>query len=492
MTTLAARIRRLPVRVRLTLAGTVLLPLALAIVFGLVFLRFEAGLNATIDGDLRARANAVSIMLRREGPQALQGAAAQELLGPLGAFAQVVDRSGRVLASTDAVAHVRLLTTTQAAAATTDGVRTERSRIPHVAKRSRLVAVPLPGGRSALVAGRSLKDREGANESFGRALLIGGPLALVLAAAACYLASAAALRPVETMRRRAAEITGTEPSARLPVPATNDEIARLGETLNDMIARLENALVRQRELTQNASHELRTPLTVLTAEIELALGHDLDAATRAAITTALEEARRVSRLADDLLTLAQVEEQTLPLAIEAVDLDEIVRAAAARAARGDRARGRAIVVDSQTLIAQADPSRIEQALGNLLDNALVHGQGTVSVTLRDEGDRIQLAVHDEGPGFPDDLRAIAFDRFTRAANRPRHGAGLGLAIVKAIADAHGGHAGLGGDHPSSVVLTLPHLSPDWRVDAVDLTGLARPLHDLRHGGDRGETTEVGP
>ena len=453
MSRLAARVRRLPLRLRLTLAGTVLLPLPLAIVFGLVFLRFEGALNATIDGDLRARAAAVAVMLRDQGPRAIDGAAAQELLRPLGAFAQVVDRRGRVLASTDAVAHVRLLTRRQAAAAARAPLRTEHRRIAGVAKRSRLVAEPLPGNASALVVGRSLSDREGANESFGRALLIGGPLALLLSAAACYAVSAAALQPVETMRRRAADITGTRPSARLPVPETDDEIARLGRTLNDMIGRLEHALTRQRELTQNASHELRTPLTVLTTEMELALQRDLDPGAREAMTTALDQARRVARLADDLLTLAQFDEHDLPLALEPVDLDEVVRATAARAARTWPAHGRAIVVDSETHITQADPTRVEQALGNLLDNALIHGEGTVQVTLREAGGEIRLTVSDQGPGIPADLRRTAFDRFTRAADRPRHGAGLGLAIVKAIAEAHGGHADVG--PPSAITLTLP-------------------------------------
>src|SRR3954447_4610751 len=161
MSTLAARVRRLPLRIRLTLAGTLLLPLPLAVVFGLVFLRFESGLNATIDADLRARADAVAVMLRRQGPTALHGGAAQELLRPPGAFAQVVDRHGRVLSSTDAVADVRLLTPAQAVRATTQGLETEHRRIPHVAKRSRLVAKGLADGQTALVVGRSLKDREG-------------------------------------------------------------------------------------------------------------------------------------------------------------------------------------------------------------------------------------------------------------------------------------------------------------------------------------------
>src|SRR4051794_515055 len=328
-----------------------------------------------------------------------------------------------------------------------------------IASRTSQSAPGLSRCRSAhgatVVVGRSLKGREGANESFGRALLIGGPLALLLSAAACYLAAAAALRPVESMRQRAAEISGMDASARLPVPEADDEISRLGHTLNEMLARLEHAIARQRELTQNASHELRTPLTVLRAEIELALQHELPEAPRDAVATALQEAHRVSRLADDLLTLAQLDEHALPLAIETVDLDDVVRLAAARAARQQVAAERAIVVHSETLIAQADPTRIEQAVGNLIDNALTHGRGTVTVTLRGCVGRAQIAVEDEGPGIPAPLRGSAFERFTGATNGRRRGAGLGLAIVKAVAVAHGGRVEIASSPPSLVIMILP-------------------------------------
>jgi two-component system, OmpR family, sensor kinase len=456
---LYTRLRRrgqlLPLRVRLTLASTLLLPFALAVVFALVFLRFEASVNASIDGDLRARAEALATMVTQHGPTAIRSGAGIDLLRPQGAFAQVVDRRGRVLASSDAVERVRLLTPEQAGAATARGLHGDHDRIPLVAKRSRLVAVPLRARAQTVVVGRSLKGREGANESFARALLIGGPLALLLSAAACYLAAAAALRPVEQMRRRADEITGNDQSARLPVPPADDEIGRLGHTLNDMIGRLESALMRQRELTQNASHELRTPLTVLTAELELSLREDLPEAARAATTSALEEARRVSRLADDLLTLAQLEESGLPLSVEPVDLDELLQLVAARAARRPTALGRDIAVDAATTIVRVDPIRLEQAIGNLLDNALTYGRGTVTIALRESADEVHITVTDEGPGFPAELRPLAFERFARHNNGQRGGAGLGLAIVKAIAEAHGGRAEIPDNALGTVVLSLP-------------------------------------
>ena len=463
MSRLYARVRhrvlRLPLRVRLALAGTLLLPFALAIVFGLVYLRFEGSVNASIDGDLRARADALATMVTRHGAGALTSVAAVDLLRPQGAFAQVVDRRGGVRASSDAVQGVRLLSAAHARTATSRGLHGDHDRIPNVAKRSRLVAVPLPRLGATVVVGRSLKGREGANESFGRALLIGGPLALLLSATAVYLAAAAALRPVENMRRRADEITGQDQSARLPVPPADDEIGRLGHTLNDMIARLEHALKLQRELTQNASHELRTPLTVLTAELELSLGEDLPAGARAATTSALEEARRVSRLADDLLTLAQLEESGLPLSREPVDLDELLRLVAARAARRPTASGRDVAVDAATTIVRVDPIRVEQAIGNLVDNALTYGRGTVTIALRRSADEVRITVTDEGPGFPADLRPLAFERFARHSNGQRAGAGLGLAIVKAVADAHGGQAEIPDHALSTVVLRLPADAP---------------------------------
>jgi len=334
------------------------------------------------------------------------------------------------------------------------GLHEDHGRIRSVAKRSRVVAVPVGASARAVVIGRSLKGREGANESFGRALLIGGPLALLLSASACYLVAAAALRPVETMRRRAAEISGDQPSARLPVPPADDEIAALGHTLNDMLARLDGALSRQRELTQNASHELRTPLTVLTAEIELTLQTDLPAEARAAMNSALEEARRVSRLAEDLLTLSQLEESGLPLSREPVDVDEVLRIVAARAGERARAGGRSIAVSARPTIVSADPLRLEQAVGNLVDNALTHGEGTVTLALRHDGPELRITVSDEGRGVPPGLRALAFERFSRSTGT-RRGAGLGLAIVRAIAQAHGGRADIAPDVGSAVVLTLP-------------------------------------
>lgn len=188
------RLRRLPLRVRLVLAATALLPFALSAVFALVFLRFEAAVNAGIDADLRSRAQGLASLIAKTGPNAVRRASGEHLLIPQGAFAQVLDDDGRLLASSPQVASVTLLTPTQAARAATRGYRGEHAEIRSVAGRLRLLAVPSGAHRTVLV-GRSVKGRERANESFARAILVGGPLSLLLAAAACYLAAASALRP---------------------------------------------------------------------------------------------------------------------------------------------------------------------------------------------------------------------------------------------------------------------------------------------------------
>ena len=450
---LRTRFERLPLRIRLVLAATALLPVALGAVFGLVFLRFESAVTSSIDSDLRSRADTLTPLIRRSGPATIRSAGAQELLGPQGAFAQVLDARGRVLASTSDVAKVALLTPSQARHASKHGYVGEHSEIPFVAKRSRLVAVVVRRGRESVVIGRSLKGREGANESFGRALLIGGPLSLLLAAAVCYLAAARALKPVDEMRRRAEEISAHEYASRLPVPVANDEIGRLGHTLNAMLDRLESAHIQQRVLVQDASHELRTPLATLTAEIELALRQpDPSPTVREAMTAALDEARHVSRVADDLLVLAQLEENGVPISPELIDVGEAVHAAASRFAGAAEAADRAIDVRGGPIVARVDPMRLGQAVGNLIDNALRHGAGPITVTLGESADAFEITVRDEGPGIDPAITDTAFDRFVRGSTRAT-GSGLGLAIVAAIAHAHHGSVRIADD--ATIALRLP-------------------------------------
>jgi two-component system OmpR family sensor kinase len=295
-----------------------------------------------------------------------------------------------------------------------------------------------------LAVGISLEDTEDALSSLVAQLLIVGPLALLLASVGGYFLAAAALRPVEAMRQEADAVSASEPGRRLTLPPAEDELHRLGETLNSMLARLESALERERRFVADASHELRTPLAMLRAELDLALRRErtpeeLDKAVR----SAAEETERLSRLAEDLLVLARAEGGELPVRYESVAAADLIAGIAERfRPRADDA-GRVIETEAEDgLVLNVDRLRTEQAVGNLVDNALRHGKGRIVVEARRGGDTtIELHVRDAGPGLPPDLASRAFEPFSRAdAARTGPGAGLGLSIVDVIARAHGGFA----------------------------------------------------
>jgi signal transduction histidine kinase len=260
------------------------------------------------------------------------------------------------------------------------------------------------------------------------------------------------------MRREAAAVSAVEPGRRLSLPAADDEIRRLGRTLNEMLGRLELALERERRFTADASHELRTPLALLRTELELALRRPRsNEELTESIMSAAEETDRLSLLAEDLLVLAQADEGELRLRCEQISVNVLFAAVQARFAA--EAAGASRTIESEAvppgLELPGDRLRVEQALCNLVDNALHHGRGAIVLAaVRGEGS-VELHVQDEGK-FPDDLRPHAFERFARSgAARSRSGAGLGLALVDAIARSHGGSTHIGDGEGTDVWVALP-------------------------------------
>jgi len=262
------------------------------------------------------------------------------------------------------------------------------------------------------------------------------------------------------MRRRAAELTG-EAEGRLPVPPSHDEIQRLGDTLNAMLGRLQAVLARERSFVSDASHELRTPLAILRTELELALrGHSSRDELEDAVRSAAEETERLNQLADDLLVIARSDQGRLPVRPAEIDAETLLEGVAHRfaaRARDERRTLRAEPADGLTLT--ADRARLEQALANMVDNALRHGEGDVVLSAAQENGQVELHVRDRGPGFPSEFLPSAFERFSRADEaRSRGGTGLGLAITSAVAKAHGGeaHASNREEGGADVWLVLPH------------------------------------
>ncbi len=467
---------RLSLRLRLTLAFATVMAIVLAAVGFFVYIRVGDTLLTSVDSSLRAGSAETADHLRRVD---LSRELDFSLVDPDNArgetLGQLLDARGRVVRSTPS--GIAPLLGHSTVAGVLGGTRLlETTDLPGRTSDWRVLALPVTqGGRPlVLVEASSLASRQDALEHLLVQLAVAGPIALLLASLAGYALAAAALRPVESMRRRAAAITAATPGLRLPVPPSHDEIARLAETLNAMLGRLEDSIEHERRFVADASHELRTPLALLKTELELALRRRRShAELEAALRSAAEETERLTSLAEDMLLIAHSDQSGLPVRREQVSVESLLRGTADRFAGRAEADGRELrVLGTGDLAVLADPARIEQALGNLVENALRYGAGTIQLAARERGSLVELHVADEGQGFPPGFAARAFDRFSRADEaRGRSGTGLGLAIVDVIARAHGGEAGTA-DRPgggADVWIALERSAPvraEPRSDAV--------------------------
>jgi two-component system, OmpR family, sensor kinase len=405
-----------------------------------VYSRFETELSEQVDQSLRSHGDDIASLLTRRDLSK-----STSLLGREESFAQVLTEDGAVYATTPQLDGEPQLTPAEATSAARASFLVTRPHVHSITGQARLLARPAQArGRSyVVVVAASLDDRNESLRNLRTILLIGGPVALLLASLAGYAVSGTALRPVEAMRRRAAEISAAAPGERLPLPEAEDELRRLGETLNGMLGRLEAALERERTFVDDASHELRTPLALHKTELELALRYaKTPEEMRAAIASAIVEVDRLSALAEDLLVLARSQQGKLALHLRRVKVSDLLGDVGERFAARLGEGGRPLVIEpADGLVVDADPVRLEQALANLIENAIEHGAGEITVSTAESGGELEIHVSDHGPGFPPEFLDRAFERFSRADHaRGGEGTGLGLAIVEAIARAHRGSA----------------------------------------------------
>jgi two-component system OmpR family sensor kinase len=408
--------RRIPLRIRVVGAFV----LAMAVVFAgagaFIYARVARDLARNLDQELRLRAQDLSTVVR--DPRARLDAGVG-LVERGESFAELMSPRGTVVDASPSLRRTPLLGAAELERARRGTVFLDRPSAPGLDEPARLLATPV--SRGVLVVGATRENRAEALRNLRTELLIAGPIALLLAIALGY------------------------------------------PLLNKGLAGMEAALARERGFVAEASHELRTPLALLRAELDFALHHaETDAELREALREASVETDRLVQLAGSLLLIASSDEGRLdlrrePLAAGAV-LDSVRNRFAWRA--GDAGRSlSAQAPDDATL--SADRLRLEQALGNLVDNALRHGAGDVRIEARAVDGRVELHVLDAGPGFPPDFLPRAFQRFSRAdEGRAGGGAGLGLAIVEAIARAHGGSAGAanGADGGADAWIALPRSS----------------------------------
>jgi signal transduction histidine kinase len=447
-------ISRWPIRIRLTAAFTAMMALVLTGVAIGTLLSFRATYDESLDQTLTTRLHELQTTASASGPQIADTPA------------QVLDAdTGAIFSASPTLGGRPLLTPTEIATAAAGQLRADHDAATGLPGPVRILAAPIHPGTAPPAVGAvaaSLAGRNAAVADLGEELAVALPLVLVAAAGGAYLLTAAALRPVERMRTRAAAITPTDPDPRLPVPPANDEISRLSVTLNALLGSLHAALARERQFTADASHELRTPLSLLTTELELALHRPRDPAElTAALRSALEETDRLSRLAHDLLLTTIDEPQPGKYHAPPIPLRPVLEATLAR--YHHTTQGTVTLDCPNHLAVCADNDDLTRAVANLIDNALNHGAAPITLTacLGNE-DTDQLAVHlevrDHGPGIDPQFLPRALDRFTRAdPARTGTGAGLGLAITAALARRNDGTL-TAANHPDGgavLTLTLP-------------------------------------
>ncbi|WP_396288812.1 sensor histidine kinase [Curtobacterium sp. KT1] len=327
----------------------------------------------------------------------------------------------------------------------------DESRWSHDGERWLLVSddVDLPGGGEAtLVYGVSLEQTDTAIRTAVVLLAVGVPVLVLVLGMVTWSVTGRSLRPVERMRTEVETIRAAQPDARVVVPETGDEIARLATTMNAMLDRLDRSAAGQRRFVSDASHELRSPIASIRQHAEVAAAHPDRTDVGEFSDVVRSEAVRLQDLVTGLLELSRLDEGGTGTR-RPVDLDDLALGAVARA----RARVPAGATDDSTIRVDGSGISAARVLGderlltgvvrNLVDNAVRHAVSRVTVALVEQDGAAVLTVDDDGGGVPAGERDRVFERFVRldeARSRDAGGAGLGLAIVRDAVRAHGGEA----------------------------------------------------
>lgn len=422
-----ASLRRRPIVTRLVLAVAAAMGVVLLLSAAFVFWRVEYALNRQLNQDLKAWTNVVD--------RAVAGDA-EPPAGTPGLKFQVYDRSGGLVASSPGLPQLASPTRIRSVVGGNTSDFDLGSFFPAVAHsyRIRPHLVPTSGGERVVLAVISRNKRDEALRELLLQLAIADLLVLAAASFVGYRTARAALDPVEAYRLAA---LGAEPESggRLPVEDRDDELSRLGHTLNDLLERIDVGSARERQFLADAAHELRTPLTLMTSELEWASHRQRTADQMSEVIGSMRtQVTRLVELANALLELEELRASG-SLRLEDVAVHDLLEDAIADALP----RGAAVDVDSPGTTAHLDRRWMTIAVANLLRNAHRHGQGEILIEATRSPSTLEIVVRDSGPGFPPEFRRQAFDRFSRAeASRTTPGSGLGLYLVRSVAEAHQG------------------------------------------------------
>jgi signal transduction histidine kinase len=455
-----SRLRRASVRSRSTGAAVLVVALAMALGAAVLLLLLQRALITTASDAADGRAADVASQVAEEGVGALGVDLAKTTRASQ--IIQVLDKRGGIVAASSARAETVALTKLRPAADTVQ--RAEVGEMPLLDDDHDYLIVARGveyGGQTyTVVVASSVQTQRSTVAKVAEYLAIGFPVLLLVVGAASWMLAGRALRPVERIRRRVQGIESSDLTERVPVPQTDDEIARLATTMNEMLDRLQAGQATQRRFVADASHELRSPLATVTAGLEVIEPSARGQAWQDLHRLMRGEAERMRRLVENLLLLAKADDAAMPMHRAEVDLDDLVDAEVLRLRQGN---GRLkVLADVQPVRVHGDQLRLSQLVRNLVENAALAAHSAVRLSTTQRDGQAILTIEDDGDGIPAEDRLRVFERFVRLdASRARSsgGSGLGLSIVQEIVKAHNGTVTLAaaatGGTTATVTLPLP-------------------------------------
>lgn len=449
------RLRIETVRTRLALWYVSVLGVILLLVSALIYVLLARALYTRIDDNLHgvmqiAMTSLANDLAEGQDTEDAARSTAAELATPRQLVA-VYDPAGRLLARQGPDDRIAFSLPALAAIPSDEAllltVAEEKDRDDRHRLAVRHISVAPSQTRYIVVVGQSLEPTDEELESLRGILAYVIPIVLAVAGVGGWFLARQSLSPVVAMADRARRIGVEDLTARLPVVNSRDELGHLAATFNDLLGRLEASIVQQRQFMADASHELRTPVATArtAAGVALQLPRREEREYREALEIIEGQTTRLSRIVDDMFTLARADAGNYPVQQNAMYLDEVLE----EVARGARvlAAARDITIETSVVPSAAftgDEELMRRLLGNLLDNAIRYApeKSTVTAELNRSGDSYLIAVSDRGPGIPEPAQAHIFERFYRGDPSRRHdrsdGAGLGLALARWISRVHGG------------------------------------------------------
>ena len=464
------------VRARLTLWYVCVLALILLLVGSLIYVLLARALYTRIDEGLQSVMQIAMTSLANDLGEGQDTAdAARSTAAELSSRRQMVaiyDSAGRLLAeegrdhglafalpAVDTIPTADELLITVAETKDTD----DRHRLA-----LRLVSIPPSGTKYIVVVGSPLEPTDEELESLREILGYVVPIALIIAGFGGWFLARRSLSPVVAMAERARRIGVENLSGRLPVVNPRDELGRLAETFNDLLGRLEASIIQQRQFMADASHELRTPVATARTAASVALQQPRrdERDYRETLHIVEQQTTRLSRIVDDMFTLARADAGNYPLHETPMYLDEVVDEVV-RAARV-LAAAKNVSVQAKVVSGAAftgDEDLLRRLLVNLLDNAVRYAPrgSTVVASLEQTPAGYSISISDQGPGIPRDVQPHIFERFYRGdaarARSQSDGAGLGLALARWIATVHGGDVRLARSSAAGTTFTVALPAP---------------------------------